>query len=123
MFFYYKAKMPTDMLENEFSIEHIIPNSSDWKGELDKDRTGNLIPIISTINSTRGNKHINLYENTDEGKKFCKFIENIIPKNNVYNNIIEHDKKPKIKNNVKYNEMCKKNEKIYKENIINCLFK
>ena len=50
MFYFYKQKIPINMLENEFSIEHICPNSSDWEGELDKDRTGNLIPIISTIN-------------------------------------------------------------------------
>ena len=41
------------MLDNEFSIEHIMPNSSEWEGELDKDRIGNLIPIISEINSQR----------------------------------------------------------------------
>ena len=123
MFFYYKSKIPSDMLDNDFSIEHICPNSSEWEGELDKDRTGNLIPIISTINFSRGNKHIKYYYNTDEGKNFFKFIENIIPKNNVYNNIIEHDKRPKIKNNKEFNKMCKNNEKIYKENIINCLFK
>ena len=44
MFYYYKERMPTNLLKNDFSIEHIIPNSSEWVGELDKDRTGNLIP-------------------------------------------------------------------------------
>ena len=39
------------MLDKEFSLEHIIPNSSEWEGELDKDRTGNLIPIIAEINT------------------------------------------------------------------------
>ena len=63
MFYYYKGKIPTNMLDNEFSIEHIMPNSSEWEGELDKDRIGNLIPIISEINSQRGNKHINSYKN------------------------------------------------------------
>ena len=73
MFYYYKGKIPTNMLENEFSIEHIIPNSSEWDGELDKDRTGNLIPIISTINSQRGNKHIDSYNKTKEGRFFINF--------------------------------------------------
>jgi hypothetical protein len=124
MFYHYKGKIPTNMLENEFSIEHIMPNSSEWDGKLDKDRTGNLIPIISTINSQRGNKHINSYKNTKEGTEFCEFIKNIIPNDGVYNTIIKHnERKPTIINNEKYNEMCEKNEKIYQENFINCLFK
>ena len=123
MLYYYKEKMPTNLLINEFSIEHIMPNSSDWCGELDKDRTGNLIPIISTINSQRGNKHINSYKKTKDGKEFCDFIKDIIPDDDVYDNIIQHDRKPTIENNVKYNEMCEKNEKTYQENLIKCLFK
>lgn len=124
MFYYYKEKIPTNMLVNEFSIEHIMPNCSEWEGELDKDRTGNLIPIMLTINCQRGNKHINLYKKTKEGYEFCEFIKDIIPNDIVYDTIIQYDnRKPKIKNNVKYNEMCEKNEKIYLENLINCLFK
>ncbi len=124
MFYYYKEKIPTNLLNHEFSIEHIAPNSSEWEGELDKDRTGNLIPIISTINSQRGNKHINSYKETEKGKGFCGYINDIIPDEQVYNNIIQHyGKKPFIVNNKKYNEMCENNEKKYKGNFINCLFK
>ena len=124
MFYYYKGKIPTNMLDNEFSIEHIMPNSSEWDGELDKDRTGNLIPIISTVNCRRGNKHIVSYKKTEEGTVFCEFIKDIIPNEDLYNNIIKHnDRKPLIINNEKYNEMCEKNEKIYQVNFINCLFK
>ena len=123
MFYYYKGKIPTNMLENEFSIEHIMPNSSEWEGELDKDRTGNLIPIISKINSQRQNKHIDLYKKTKEGINFCEFIKDIIPNDEEYNTIIQHDRKPTIINNEKYNEMCHENEKIYLINFINSLFK
>ena len=123
MFYYYKEKIPTNMLDNKFSIEHIMPNSSEWEGELDKDRTGNLIPIIDKINIQRGNKHIKSYKKKQEGKEFCEFIKDIIPNDEVYDNIIQHDRKPIINNNEKYNEMCEKNEKKYKENFINCLFK
>ena len=123
MFYYYKGKIPTNMLDNEFSIEHIMPNSSEWDLELDKDRTGNLIPIISTINSQRQNKHIDLYKKTKEGTKFCEFIKDIIPNDEEYNTIIQHDRKPTIINNEKYNEMCHENEKIYLLNFINSLFK
>ena len=122
MFYYYKEKIPTNMLENEFSIEHICPNSSEWDGELDKDRTGNLIPIISTINSSRGNKHIKEYYKTKDGESFCEFIKEIIPKINVYDNIISHEKKPTIVSNELYNNMCEENEEKYKQNFIDCLF-
>ena len=123
MFYYYKEKMPCNKLDNEFSIEHICPNSSEWEGILDKDRTGNLIPIISTINSSRGNKHINEYSKTPEGKQFCDFIKDIIPKNNIYEKIISHKKKPFIINNELYNNMCNVNEETYKQNFIDCIFK
>jgi len=124
MFYFYKEKIPTNMLENEFSIEHICPNSSEWDGELDKDRTGNLIPIISKINSSRGNKNIDEYYKTTTGKSFCEFIKDIIPESNVYNEIILHEKnqKPKIKNKESYNIMCESNEKTYQQNFVDCLF-
>ena len=124
MFYFYKEKIPTNMLGYEFSIEHIIPNSSDWEGELDKDTTGNLIPIISTINSQRGNKHINSYKNTEIGEKFFEFMKDIIPNDTFYDNIIRHEgRKAIIINNNEYNNLCEKNEKIYRENFVNCLFK
>ena len=122
MFYYYKEKISTNMLENEFSIEHICPNSSEWDGELDKDRTGNLIPIIASINSSRGNKHIKEYYTTENGRSFCGFIKEIIPKNDDYNNIVSHEKKPVIKSVELYNAMCEKNEEEYRQNFINCLF-
>ena len=122
MFYYYKSKKYTNMLDKEFHIDHIIPKSSEWKCILDKDRTCNLIPMISKLNTLRGNKHINWYKRTDEGKNFCVFIQDIIPSDNVYDNIIDYERKPKIKNNDKYNEMCEKNEKLYQINFINSLF-
>jgi len=122
MFYFYKEKIPTNMLEKEFSIEHICPNSSEWDGELDKDRTGNLIPIISTVNCSRGNKHINEYTKTKDGESFRKFIKEIIPKCDVYDKIISHEKKPIIISNKLYNDMCEENEKKYKQNCIDCLF-
>ena len=126
MFYYYKERIPTNMLENEFSIEHICPNSSEWEGELDKDRTGNLIPIIASINSSRGNRHINEYYKTEHGGLFCEFIKDIIPVNNVYDTIVCHHSAktpPKIINTELYNNMCQKNEDTYKQHFIHCLFK
>jgi hypothetical protein len=122
MFYFYKEKIPINMLENEFSIEHICPNSSEWVGELDKDRTGNLIPLISTINSSRGNRSINEYYKTKSGESFCEFIKDIVPKIDIYDKIVSHNKKPIIINNDLYNNMCEENEEKYKQNFIDCLF-
>ena len=122
MFYYYKENMPTNLLDNDFSIEHIIPNSSDWTNIIDKDRTGNLFPIFSKINSSRGNKHINCYKKTTDGKNFLEFVKNVIPSDEEYEGIIEYNKKPIIKNNELYNKMCTKNEGIYIDCMIKCLF-
>tara|TARA_Y100000389_G_scaffold199868_1_gene239131 strand:- start:3809 stop:5665 length:1857 start_codon:yes stop_codon:yes gene_type:complete len=123
MFYYYKSHMPTDLLNNKFSIEHIIPNSSDWNEDLDKDRTGNLFPILDKLNCARGNKHINCYSKTKEGENFRVFVKDIITSDEKYNEIIEYDNnKPNIKNNQLYNEMCEKNENIYIKCIIDKLF-
>ena len=122
MFYFYKEKIPTNMLEHKFSIEHICPNSSEWDGELDKDRTGNLIPIISTINNIRSNKHICEYYKTDIGRTFFTYIKDIIPEINEYDFIVSHEKKPIIISNDLYDKMCKENEKKYQQNLIDCLF-
>ena len=124
MFYYYKQKMPVNMLNNKFSIEHIFPNSSVWDGELDKDRPGNLVPIIDTINSSRGNRHIDEYKKCSDGIEFCEFIKDIVHTTTVYNSIVSHEnRKCTITYIQKYNELCDKNEKIYKQNFIDCLFK
>ena len=116
--------MPVNMLNNKFSIEHIFPNSSVWDGELDKDRPGNLVPIIDTINSSRGNRHIDEYKKCSDGIEFCEFIKDIVPTTTVYNSIVSHEnRKCTITYIQKYNELCDKNEKIYKQNFIDCLFK
>ena len=122
MFYYYKINMPTNMLDNEFSIEHIIPNSSDWVDNIDKDRTGNLFPIFSKINSSRGNKHINTYSKSLEGSNFLKFVKDVIPNDSKYDNIVKFETKPIIVDNELYNELCDKNEKVYTECMIKCLF-
>jgi hypothetical protein len=113
MFYYYKKNMPVNLLDNIFSIEHIIPFSSEWEGNLDQDRTGNLFPILAKLNSSRGNKHINWYKKSSEGKNFYEFVKDVIPSDEEYDNIIEYNNKPIVKDNDMYNKMCKKNEGIY----------
>jgi hypothetical protein len=127
LFYYYKQQMPTHLLHNKFSIEHIFPFSSNWEGEIDIDRIGNIIPIIHDYNNKRSNTHISEYDKIDVEKRFFLFTSNIIPKIEVYDEIIKHnnDKKkinPVIIDNDKYNELCKRNEEIYINKFINCIF-
>ena len=123
-FYYYKEKIPVNMLDNTFSIEHIFPNSSEWDGELDKDRIGNLIPIIASVNCSRGNKHIDEYNKTQTGSDFLNITKDIIPTTDEYNITVRHeDRIPYINNNDKYDEICSRNEKFYRRNFLNILFK
>ena len=123
-FYYYKEKIPVNMLDNTFSIEHIFPNSSEWDGELDKDRIGNLIPIIASMNCSRGNKHIDEYNKSQTGRDFLKNIKDIIPTTDEYNITVRHEERiPYIYNNDKYDEICSRNEKLYRLNFLNILFK
>ena len=123
MFYYYKQKIPVNILKLDFSLEHICPNSSEWEGELDKDRPGNLIPIISKMNTSRGNRHINHYKENDQ-MDFCKYISNIIPTDEVYNKVVTHEgRKATIMNIQEYDNMCVRNEEVYEQNFIDCMFK
>jgi hypothetical protein len=122
LFYYYKAKVPTNLLNNKFSLEHIYPFSSNWDGELDIDRFGNTIPIIDEINNKRSNYHISKYEELDVSHNFIKYID-VIPDNYLYDNVISHsERNPKITDNVNYNENCDNNENAYLENLLHCLF-
>jgi len=119
MYYYFKNKIPIQMLNNKFSIEHIFPNSSEWDGQLDKDRTGNLIPITVNMNSSRGNRHITTYKDDP----FFEYVKDIIPQISIYNTIIKHEgTKPKIISVVEYNKICEENETKYTENFIITLF-
>lgn len=125
--YYYKNNMPQQLLNNKFSVEHIIPFSSNWEGEnIDIDRIGNKIPIINEINSKRSNNHIKKYEELDKSYDFMKFISDIKPTYDIYNKIVVHPggkSSPKIIDNNEYNDFCKKNEETYINNFVNCLFK
>jgi len=122
--YYYSNKVPLEHLNNKFSLEHIFPNSSVWNDKLNKDRLGNLIPIIHNENCKRGNRHIEVY--TKENSAFFSFIGEIIPRYPYtnYNKIINHtNRKPHIYNNEEYNNFCTKNENIYLNNFLQCLYK
>lgn len=126
MFQYYKERVPTNLLHDSFSIEHIVPNSSEWDQELDKDRTGNLVPIHASINTKRSNNHLSDYLKADKGSNFRRYID-ILPDDDTYDSIVKHeekaDQKPKIHNNENYEIMCSKNEELYKTTFLQCLYK
>ena len=124
LYYYYKIKVPTEFLKNNFWIEHICPFSSSWNQneEIDIDRLGNIIPIIDELNNKRKTKHINDYTKHDK-LNFIKFLDNIIPENNVYNEIIHHkETKPHIFDSCKYNYLCEQNEITFKNTFIKHLF-
>jgi hypothetical protein len=120
--YYYNQVVPTNLLKNKFSIEHIFPFSSVWDNEIDIERLGNVIPIIDYLNNKRNNKHISQYKKSDLDN-FVKYIDNIIPSFDYYDKIINHDdRKPKITNCIEYNNFCNKNKNTYVNNFIKCLF-
>tara|TARA_B110001450_G_scaffold152131_1_gene141948 strand:- start:2987 stop:4837 length:1851 start_codon:yes stop_codon:yes gene_type:complete len=123
MFYYYKQSIPTNILKNKFSIEHICPYSCSWEGEIDMDRPGNLIPVIDTENSGRGNGPISYYRMNNS--PLYEYTKDIIPDDEKYNNIIEYQDKssPNIINNELFNSMCKDNEEIYKKKFIDNIFR
>ena len=75
------------------------------------------------MNAARQNKHIKVYNEKEESKIFFEFIKDIIPNDNDYDIVITHDYRVHyISDNDKYDEICSKNEKIYRKIFINCLF-
>ena len=121
VYYFYKQMMPTNLLSQEFSIEHIVPFSSLNKETIDIDRLGNIVPIIAEMNNKRRNSHINKYLSKYE--RFLSYIKPIIPSISDYDNIVNHnDNLPKINNREIYNTFCEKNENTYIENFLVNLF-
>ena len=110
IYYYYICKVPTQFLKKNFWVEHMFPFSCSWEDNLDIDRLGNIFPILDNLNKERSNKHISEYKKIDK-EEFMKFID-IIPTNELYDQIVSHkNKKPHIKNSEKYNLFCLDNEK------------
>ena len=121
VYYFYKQMMPTNLLSQEFSIEHIIPFSSGNKQGIDIDRLGNIVPIIDTMNKQRGNSHIDKY--LSKNNRFLSYIKPIIPSSEVYNEIVNHTHKPpQIINSEKYNIFCQKNQQIYLNHFLDNIF-
>jgi len=117
----FKRNVSIGWLKSEYSIEHIIPFSASYNGEIDLDRIGNLFPIRLDYNKKRNNKHINEYKNICP-EYYDRFIKNICNED-IYNAIIEYNtRKPNIIDNDIYNSMCNKNEEIIIKILLDYLF-
>ena len=121
---YWNIRVSNSYIKKDYSIEHIIPFSSQWENSLDINRLGNLVPTLQKINSERGNKDLTTYYKP-EYIEFTKFIDELLPKQ--YNNIVAHgekkkNSKPKIFDNSKYIEYCQKNEDVYKKLLLDNLY-
>ena len=122
MYYYYKERVPSNILDNKFSMEHICPFSSNYNDVIDIDRLGNIIPIIHSLNISRNNKHISVYEKIDINNTL-QCLNSIFISYDEYDMIISHtNKTPQIIDNDKYNHFCDRNEKEYIKNLIKYLY-
>jgi hypothetical protein len=117
--FYYKENVPTNLLRQEFQIEHIVPFSSEWKEEVDIDRLGNIIPIVASMNGKRGNRHLAVYIQDP----FISFIKDMFPTIQKYDGMVSHaNRTSAVLSNKEYDSFCAGNEQRYLDNFIKCLY-
>jgi hypothetical protein len=123
IYFYYKQQIPINFLRDyTFELEHIAPYSSTWKGKIDIDRLGNIIPITTPLNRKRGTKPISYYKE-EEPYKYIQYIEEMIPSVEMYDQIVSHAKhQQSIISNELYDKFCEENEKRYIDNFMICMF-
>ena len=122
LYYFYKNKIPTHFLKYNYWIEHICPFSCSWEDEIDIDRLGNIIPIIDELNGKRGNKHISEYKKNDR-LKFMDYMKDIIPTEDMYNQIVSHQgKKPHIAHSDQFTMMCERNEQTLINTFVDLLF-
>ena len=119
----FKDKVPVDMFQREFSLEHLIPFSSSYQNKLDINRLGNVFPMEIISNKKRGTKPFHVYEEICP-QYFNLVINNLCDKI-TYDSIVSYDdnNKPFIKDNDKYEQMCSRNEDIFVNEIMEKLFK
>lgn len=117
IFFYYKEHVPINLLKQPFDIEHLVPFSCQSEEGIDIDRLGNIIPIPSGMNRTRGNRHISSYLD----KEFITYIKEMIPSE--YDSMVSHaNRSPELISNEVYIKFCETNEQRYLYNFIKCLY-
>ena len=124
MSYLYKTSMPTQQLNNKFSIEHVFPRSTRVQtSKVNIHRLGNTIPIVDLINCGRRNQHIREYKKYDKNG-FLKYIEHILPNDTTYDSIVSYPSKdkPTMNDAHKYNTYCEDVEQKYINNLLSCIF-
>ena len=119
---YRKFVSQHDLQEEKMSVEHLVPYSSNYQGNIDIDRLGNKIPIPFKENIKRSNKHIKEYKNLCP-EYYSKNMDKLMSSED-YNSIVVYDEKksPVINNNSNYETVCKRNEEFYINKVIEYLF-
>ena len=117
---YWNRNIPNKLIDNRYSMEHIIPYSSLWEGKIDIDRLGNIFPTLEEINSKRSNKSLSIYK--DEYPIFYEVVKSLLQTDKYFNIISYENKKNNIKAIDNYNTMCKKNEELYMFDLIKELY-
>ena len=113
---------PIDVLNEKYSIEHLIPFSIRYENAIDRDRIGNLFPIPLEYNKKRGNKSISEYNDICK-EYYLSTINNILSKED-YDRVVKYNGlKPYIEDNNMFNKICEKVEKRYIDKCIKFLFK
>lgn len=110
---YFNIMVPNSLLKDQKALDHIIPYSFTWDGELDINRLGNLMLINDIVNKKKGNKSI-----SDEFIRENNLYYYNYPTNSEFNTICFNNK---IINNNLYNIMCNNREKIFFDILINNL--
>lgn len=114
---YYARKMPSEYLDKEYSIEHIVPFSCVWPlGQTvgNVERLGNLVPFLLQQNRTRGNRSIEFYY--ESCPQYIRYLD-CIPSVAKYHEMVtfrDHQCQiPMIHQVEKFNAFCEENEKKY----------
>jgi hypothetical protein len=112
---YFSQCVPLNLIKVNKNLDHIIPYSVHWDEQLDINRLGNLVLIDDNINQKKSN---NMIDETfiNEHKLFYYNY----PGDYDVKTIMSSDKR-KIKNNVKYNEVCNRREVLYFDTIISSI--
>lgn len=103
---------------NIYTYSSIVPHNTHYDDKLNVNRLGNIIPIFDYIQSDRNNKDINYLDTIYP--EYYNSIKCFVPK--VYEDIVYSNysrKNIKIISNDKFNEMCKFNEDLYVNFLLN----
>jgi hypothetical protein len=116
---YYTRKMPSEYLDKEYSIEHLVPFSTVWPlGQVggNLERLGNLVPFPLQPNRARGNRSIEFYY--EQCPQMVRYLE-CVPSVAHYQKMVgfrDHQCQiPMILNVDEFHRFCAKNENMYVE--------